>query len=86
LNFGFLSNAINFPRHAQATPAVQGTSALAYFSVEGGSEPGTLANNYNPLTQAGIAISNRRTAAPDTELAQSFRISASMDHAAVSIL
>ena len=46
----------------------QGTSALAYFSIEGGSEPGTLVNNYNPLTQAGIAISNRRTAAQDTEL------------------
>jgi molybdate transport system substrate-binding protein len=46
----------------------QGTSALAYFSIEGGSELGTLVNNYNPLTQAGIAISNRRTAAQDTEL------------------
>jgi ABC-type molybdate transport system substrate-binding protein len=46
----------------------QGTSALAYFSIEGGSEPGTLVNNYNPLTQAGIAISNHRTAAQDTEL------------------
>jgi ABC-type molybdate transport system substrate-binding protein len=46
----------------------QGTSALAYFSIQGGSEPGTLVNNYNPLTQAGIAISNRRTAAQDTEL------------------
>jgi molybdate transport system substrate-binding protein len=46
----------------------QGTSALAYFSIEGGSTPGTVINNYNPLTQAGIAISNRRTAAQDTEL------------------
>ena len=45
-----------------------GTSALAYFSIESGSEPGTLVNNYNPLTQAGIAIRNRRTAAQDTEL------------------
>ena len=47
----------------------QGTSALAYFSIEGGSEPGTIVNNYNPLTQAGIAISNHRSAAQDTELA-----------------
>lgn len=45
-----------------------GTSALAYFSIEGGSEPGTLVNNYNPLTQAGIAIRKRRTAAQDAEL------------------
>jgi ABC-type molybdate transport system substrate-binding protein len=45
-----------------------GTSALAYFSIEGGSEPGTLVNNYNPLTQAGIAIRSRRTAAQNTEL------------------
>jgi molybdate transport system substrate-binding protein len=47
----------------------QGTSALAYFSIEGGPTPGTLVNNYNPLTQAGIAINNRRTTAQDTELA-----------------
>jgi len=47
----------------------QGTSALAYFSIEGGSEPGTIVNNYNPLTQAGISIENHRTAAQDTELA-----------------
>jgi molybdate transport system substrate-binding protein len=47
----------------------QGTSALAYFSSESGSEPGTLVNNYNPLTQAGIAISNKRSPAQDTELA-----------------
>ena len=45
-----------------------GTSALAYFSIESGSIPGVLINNYNPLTQAGIAIRNRRTAAQDTEL------------------
>jgi molybdate transport system substrate-binding protein len=47
----------------------QGTSALAYFSSEGGPTPGTIVNNYNPLTQAGIAISNRRTSAQNTELA-----------------
>src|ERR1700730_2724361 len=45
-----------------------GTSALAYFSIESGSTPGVLINDYNPLTQAGIAIGNRRTAAQDTEL------------------
>jgi molybdenum ABC transporter molybdate-binding protein len=45
-----------------------GTSALAYFSSERGNTPGVLINNYNPLTQAGIAIRNRRTAAQDTEL------------------
>jgi ABC-type molybdate transport system substrate-binding protein len=47
----------------------QGTSALAYFSIESGSEPGTIVNNYNPLTQGGIAIENNRRAAQDTELA-----------------
>jgi ABC-type molybdate transport system substrate-binding protein len=45
-----------------------GTSALAYFSIEGSSTPGVLINNYNPLTQAGIAVRNRRTAAQDSEL------------------
>jgi molybdate transport system substrate-binding protein len=45
-----------------------GTSALAYFSIESGSTPGVLINNYNPLTQAGIAIKNRRTEAQNTEL------------------
>ena len=45
-----------------------GTSALAYFSIENGLTPGTLVNNYNPLTQAGIAIRNRRTRAQNAEL------------------
>lgn len=45
-----------------------GTSALAYFSIESGPTPGTLVNNYNPLTQAGIAIRNRRTRAQNAEL------------------
>src|SRR5215471_19408162 len=49
---------------------MQGTSALAYFSIEGGSEPGTIVNNYNPLTQGGIAIENNCTAAQDAELAE----------------
>jgi len=47
----------------------QGTSALAYFSSESGAQPGTIVNNYNPLTQAGIAIENKRKTAQDTELA-----------------
>ena len=45
-----------------------GTSVLAYFSIDDGPSSGTLVNNYNPLTQAGIAIRNRRTAAQDAEL------------------
>jgi hypothetical protein len=47
-----------------------GTSALAYFTIESGStpSPSVLINNYNPLTQAGIAVRNHRTAAQDTEL------------------
>jgi ABC-type molybdate transport system substrate-binding protein len=45
-----------------------GTSALAYFPIEGGSTPGVLINNYNPITQSGIAIRNRRTPAQNTEL------------------
>src|SRR5262245_53095792 len=38
-----------------------GTSAVAYFSIGSGATPGVLINNYNPLTQAGIAIRNNRT-------------------------
>jgi ABC-type molybdate transport system substrate-binding protein len=45
-----------------------GTSALAYLSIEGSSTPGVLVNNYNRLTQAGIAIKNHRSEAQDTEL------------------
>jgi molybdenum ABC transporter molybdate-binding protein len=45
-----------------------GTSALAYFSAESSNTAGVLVNNYNPLTQAGIAIRNRRAAAQNTEL------------------
>jgi molybdate transport system substrate-binding protein len=48
--------------------ANNGTSALAYFSIEGGSTPGTIVNNYNPLTQAGIAIRNHRRPAQNVEL------------------
>jgi molybdate transport system substrate-binding protein len=53
----------NFP-----TPG-NGTSALAYFPIETTSTtPPVLINNYNPLTQAGIAIRNRRTPAQNIEL------------------
>jgi ABC-type molybdate transport system substrate-binding protein len=45
-----------------------GTSALAYFPIESSSTPSVLINNYNPITQAGIAIRNDRTAAQDAEL------------------
>lgn len=46
-----------------------GTSALAYFPIEASSAtPPVLINNYNPLTQAGIAIKNRRTPPQNIEL------------------
>jgi molybdenum ABC transporter molybdate-binding protein len=45
-----------------------GTSALAYFAIESSPTPSVLIHNYNPLTQAGIAIRNDRTAAQDAEL------------------
>jgi ABC-type molybdate transport system substrate-binding protein len=46
-----------------------GTSALAYFAIESTSAtPPVLVNNYNPLTQAGIAVKNHRDAAENTEL------------------
>lgn len=46
-----------------------GTSALTYFAIESNfTAPQTLINNYNPLTQAGIAIKTRRTVAQDSEL------------------
>jgi molybdate transport system substrate-binding protein len=45
-----------------------GTSALAYFPIESTPNPSVLINNYNPITQGGIAIRNDRTAAQDAEL------------------
>jgi molybdate transport system substrate-binding protein len=47
-----------------------GTSALAYFPIESSSKPSALINQYNPLTQAGIAVRNPRgrTPAQNTEL------------------
>jgi hypothetical protein len=44
---------------------------LAYFAIEStNTTPPALANNYNPLTQAGIAVvnPNGRTSAQNTEL------------------
>jgi len=46
-----------------------GTSALAVFPIESTANPSVLINNYNPITQGGIAIRNDRTEAQDTELA-----------------
>jgi len=54
---------------SNGTYPTQGTSALAYFPIETDPTTGKLVNNYNPLTQGGIAINNRRTSAQDTELA-----------------
>ncbi len=46
-----------------------GTSALAYLPVQANPEnPSVLATNYNPLTQAGIAIRNSRSSAQNAEL------------------
>jgi molybdate transport system substrate-binding protein len=49
--------------------AGNGTSALAYFTIEStNTTPPMLVNNYNPLTQAGIAVANGRTSAQNAEL------------------
>ena len=46
-----------------------GTSALAYFAIESTTTaPPVLVNNYNPLTQAGIAVKSSRGSAENTEL------------------
>jgi molybdate transport system substrate-binding protein len=46
-----------------------GTSALPYFPVQLSPEdPSVLVNSYNPLTQAGIAIRQRRSEAQNVEL------------------
>jgi molybdate transport system substrate-binding protein len=47
-----------------------GTSALAYFPVQASPEdPSMLVNGYNPLTQAGVPIRQRRSQAQNDELA-----------------
>src|SRR5262249_627837 len=49
--------------------AGNGTSALAYFPIEATPQtPSHLINNYNPLTQAGIAIKNGRNSKQKDEL------------------
>jgi ABC-type molybdate transport system substrate-binding protein len=46
-----------------------GTSALAYFAIESTTTMSPmLVNNYNPLTQAGIAVKSSRGSAQNTEL------------------
>jgi ABC-type molybdate transport system substrate-binding protein len=46
-----------------------GTSAVAYFPVQGSAtNPSVLINSYNPLTQAGIAIRQHRSDAQNAEL------------------
>jgi ABC-type molybdate transport system substrate-binding protein len=57
--------------NGQYPTAGNGTSALAYFAIEStNTTPPVLVNNYNPLTQAGIAVKNPhgRTPAQSTEL------------------
>ena len=54
---------------ANGSYPTSGTSALAYFAIESSSTtPSMLINNYNPLTQAGIAIRNNRTPFQNIEL------------------
>lgn len=64
---GFVAMSAICSNGSYPTPG-NGTSALAYFPIGNGSTPGTLVYNYNPLTQAGIAIRNRRTPAQNAEL------------------
>jgi molybdate transport system substrate-binding protein len=65
---GFVAMSAICSNGSFPTPG-NGTSALAYFSIESSSTvPPVLINNYNPLTQAGIPIKNRRTTAQDSEL------------------
>jgi molybdate transport system substrate-binding protein len=65
---GFVAMSAICSEGSYPTPG-NGTSALAYFAIEStNTTPPTLVNNYNPLTQAGIAIMNNRTPAQNTEL------------------
>jgi molybdate transport system substrate-binding protein len=65
---GFVAMSAICSNGSYPTPG-NGTSALAYFTLESSiTTPPVLINNYNPLTQAGIAIRNRRTLAQNTEL------------------
>jgi molybdate transport system substrate-binding protein len=76
---GFVAMSAICLNGSYPTPG-NGTSALAYFAVEStNTTPPTLVNNYNPLTQGGIAVVNTpsvtpqnpsgRTPAQNTELA-----------------
>lgn len=65
---GFVAMSAICSNGSFPTPG-NGTSALAYFAIETSvAVPPVIINNYNPLTQAGIAIRNRRTPAQNTEL------------------
>jgi len=65
---GFVAMSAICSNGSYPTPE-NGTSALAYFSIESSvTVPPILINNYNPLTQGGIAIRNRRTPPQNTEL------------------
>jgi molybdate transport system substrate-binding protein len=66
---GFVAMSSTCSNGKFPTPG-NGTSALAYFTIESSPKtPGLLFNNYNPLTQAGIPIKNQRNSAQETELA-----------------
>ena len=65
---GFVAMSAICSEGIYPTPG-NGTSALAYFAIESTTTmPPMLENNYNPLTQAGIAVKNPRGAAQNTEL------------------
>jgi len=66
---GFVAMSAICSNGMYPTPG-NGTSALAYFPIEGiPGSPSQLVNNYNPLTQGGIAIKNGRNRAENAELA-----------------
>src|SRR5215469_6671716 len=65
---GFVAMSAICSHGSYPTPG-NGTSALAYFAIEStATTPPMLVNNYNPLTQAGIAVKNSRGSAQNTEL------------------
>jgi ABC-type molybdate transport system substrate-binding protein len=65
---GFVAMSAICSNGTYPTPG-NGTSALAYFTIEStNTTPPMLVNNYNPLTQAGIAVANGRTSAQNAEL------------------
>jgi hypothetical protein len=65
---GFVAMSAICSNGKYPTPG-NGTSALAYFTIEGDPKvAGTIINNYNPLTQAGVPIKNQRNSAQETEL------------------